>query len=357
MNKALWPAVAVALLVIIAVLLLRNPAEPQRQVPPQVVKQPAPDRKEPGRDGDLIGDAKQMPGKVIDVLGGFLPGAKKPGAKKPGAENDPVKDDPGAGDVPRERTRPQDLVSKAFAMARDAAKAADDAGQAALAISPKEELELGRELREEIAKQLKFAERPEQLERIKKLAAPVLARRTRKVIEYQFNIVEDPALNAFSILGGSIYVHTGLLDRQPSDAELQGVIGHEIGHVDLKHCLRSFTYSVRTGELGGDIVAGLTSAAYQMLRVAYSEDQEFAADEFAFRALVKSGQTKQDSLAFTKFLLKADDEAGQPREQKRSKNVLDTVGREISNHYRTHPPNSERVHRLEALKLDEPPKR
>ena len=366
MKKVLIPSVILLLLGIIVVLVIRNEGEKtraaMREAARDVAKEQIQDVGKTVQDGlktgvgDLIDDAKnhpaEVPGKVLDVLGGFFPGSKD----KPAADDEPAKGDKKKESPPRERLRPQELLTKVFAGAREAAKATDEAAQSLLALDSRDEIELGREVREEFAGHFKFAELPDQLDRIKRLAAPILERRTRKEIDYTFSIVESPELNAFSILGGSIYIHTGLLDRMPSDAELQGVIAHEIGHVDLKHCVRKFTYAARLGEIGGEPAQALALAANRMLSVAYSEDHEFEADEFAFRTQIKAGNTRDDSLAFTKFLLKAEDQAEEPRPPRRSKNVFETVGREVSNHYRTHPPTLERLRRLEQLKVEQPKK-
>ena len=353
MKNWLPPTIIIVLLVAVAVWVIKSEGEKSREAMRQLAKQQEEVARNTVRQGikegvgDLIDEAKNAPGQVLDVLGGFLPKSKSKSD-----EADAPKDGKSPDATPRERTKPTELVSKAFQFVRDAAKAADDAGQEALALDTQEEIELGKDVRKTFSQHFKFAERPTDLERIQRLAAPVLERRNRKQIEYTFAIVDDASMNAFSILGGSIYVHTGLLDRLPSDAELQGVLAHEIGHVDLKHCVRSFTYAVRTGEIGGELADGLTKVAYRSLSVAYSEDHEFEADEFGFRTLVKAGVSREDSLAFTKFLLKAEDEAGVKREGSKPKTVFDSIGREVSNHYRTHPPATERLHRLERLKIE-----
>ncbi len=378
----LWPSLILVALVVVAVLVIQNEGNKTREAMRQMAKEQAEEAKKtvgmglkdgfeeakkvPGQVlegmGGLLGDKPgeaptkpaEVPGKVLDILGGFLPKAKEKAETKSESEKGekPSSEEKPQSSVPRERTRPQDVVGKVFQFGREVIKAADDAGQSTLALDAREENELGKEVRETFAKHFKFADRPDQLARIQRLVAPVLERRNRKEIEYTFSIVDNPEMNAFSVLGGNVYVHTGLLDRTPSDAELQGVLAHEIGHVDLKHCVRNFTYAVRTGELGGEIADGLTKIAYRSLSVAYSEDHEFEADEFAYRTLVKARVSREDSLAFTKFLLKAEDAAGVKRDSSRPKNVFDSIGREVSHHYRTHPPATERLRRLEQMKVD-----
>ena len=57
----------------------------------------------------------------------------------------------------------------------------------------------------------------------------------RKNITYTFKVLNTEEVNALACPGGYIYVFKGLLDYMPSDAELAGVLGHEIGHVVKRH--------------------------------------------------------------------------------------------------------------------------
>ncbi len=389
MKKMLMPGTILVLLIVIAVLVIRSEGEKTREAMRETAREQVKDVQQQMKDGvkegvgDLVDDAKKLPGqilkdaggilgdragkempkpeevpgRVLDVLGGLIPGSKDSSDKPKSGDKTPDGEKPNADkdspETKRPRTKPQDVVAKAFSFARGAVKAADDAGQAMLALDTEEEIEIGREVRDLQAKRLKLVDRPEQLTRIQKLAAPFLEHRSRKEIEYTFSIVDDPEINAFSIIGGYIYFHTGLLDRNPTDAELQGIIGHEVGHVDLKHCVKSFTYAIRTGEIGGAPAEALSAAAYQLVKASFSEEQEFEADDFAYQTMLKTGRSTEDSLAFAKFLLKVADEAGVPRDQKRPRSVLDALGREVVNHYRTHPPALQRLKRLEMQSPEE----
>ncbi len=57
----------------------------------------------------------------------------------------------------------------------------------------------------------------------------------RPNLPWSFKVVDDPAVNAFALPGGFIYVTRGILAYLNSEAELAGVVGHEIGHVTGKH--------------------------------------------------------------------------------------------------------------------------
>jgi predicted Zn-dependent protease len=57
----------------------------------------------------------------------------------------------------------------------------------------------------------------------------------RPDLPWSFRVVDDPIVNAFALPGGFIYVTRGILAHFDSEAELAGVLGHEIGHVTARH--------------------------------------------------------------------------------------------------------------------------
>jgi beta-barrel assembly-enhancing protease len=73
-------------------------------------------------------------------------------------------------------------------------------------------------------------------------------------IRYRVRVVEDPTLNAFAYPHGSLYIHTGLLARLETEAQLATVLGHEMTHVENRHMLR-FQRSARNRQIGFTIAA------------------------------------------------------------------------------------------------------
>src|ERR1051326_8632165 len=57
----------------------------------------------------------------------------------------------------------------------------------------------------------------------------------RPNLPWPYRVVDDPVVNAFALPGGLIYVTRGILGHLNSEAELAGVVGHEIGHVTARH--------------------------------------------------------------------------------------------------------------------------
>jgi predicted Zn-dependent protease len=71
------------------------------------------------------------------------------------------------------------------------------------------------------------------------ISQPLFAATARKDVPYSIKILDAPDVNAFSTLGGFVYVDAGLLDFAQSDDELAGVIGHETGHIERRHALQT----------------------------------------------------------------------------------------------------------------------
>jgi predicted Zn-dependent protease len=68
----------------------------------------------------------------------------------------------------------------------------------------------------------------------------------RPDLKYYFYIVDSPALNAFALPGGHIYVNRGLIERTSEVSELAGILAHEIGHVAARHGAENLQRQMRT---------------------------------------------------------------------------------------------------------------
>src|SRR5947199_106687 len=116
----------------------------------------------------------------------------------------------------------------------------------------------------------------------------------RPNLAWTFRVGDDPVVNAFALPGGFIYVTRGIFAHLNSEAELAGVVGHEIGHVTARHSVSQLSKQ-QLAQLGlavGTIAspefeqfAGLASQALGVLFLKYSRDAESQADELGLRYL------------------------------------------------------------------------
>ena len=108
---------------------------------------------------------------------------------------------------------------------------------------------------------------------------------------YQFKCVNDASINAFALPGGFLYINRGTIEAADNEAELAGVIGHEIGHVALRHgtnqasksYLAQAPLAILGAFMGNNSVAAIlaqigTSFAANSILLKYSRDDERQSD-------------------------------------------------------------------------------
>lgn len=111
--------------------------------------------------------------------------------------------------------------------------------QAAGGIEEPEEIEIGRDMAARLLGAAPLAA-DEHLQRYVNQVGRWLAAQTeRPELPWRFGVLEAPQLNAFATPGGHIFVTRGLVSRMTSEAELAGVLAHEIAHVLRKHHLQA----------------------------------------------------------------------------------------------------------------------
>ncbi|PJZ69997.1 peptidase M48 [Leptospira perolatii] len=108
----------------------------------------------------------------------------------------------------------------------------------------------------------------------------------KKGFSYRAFILEDPHPNAFAMPGGIIFVTTGLLNLLQSEAELAAVIGHEIGHIELSHCMDGVRFELLTRKIGSATLGEIADIAVGLLlRPSFSKNQEAESDEYGYQIL------------------------------------------------------------------------
>lgn len=119
----------------------------------------------------------------------------------------------------------------------------------------------------------------------------------RNEFAYEFNIVEDPSPNAFALPGGKIFLHTGMLQIIDSEAELGGILAHEIAHSVLSHgyqkiaskALTDTGTSILSGIIGSQIADTALQIGNVLVSQEFSRDKETEADILGLRVLDAAG--------------------------------------------------------------------
>ena len=117
-------------------------------------------------------------------------------------------------------------------------------------------------------------------------------------LDWHFRLLNSPVVNAFALPGGYIYVTRGILAAVESEAQLAGIIGHEIGHVTARHTAQRVTQSTLAQlglGIGTILIPGAArygqeaSTGLALLLLKYGRDDETQADDLGIRYAVKAG--------------------------------------------------------------------
>lgn len=144
---------------------------------------------------------------------------------------------------------------------------------------------------------------------IKGLTQPLLEAIPETRYDYDFHIVSDPIPNAFALPGGTVVIHSGLIEMATSSEEVLGVIAHEIAHVQKRHGIKQMVNSlglfVIVEALVGDytgVFAVLLNNGSLLLTKKYSRNDENEADNTGVNYLVKAGINPEGLISFFKKL-------------------------------------------------------
>jgi predicted Zn-dependent protease len=181
----------------------------------------------------------------------------------------------------------------------------------------------------------------ERLERYVNRVGRWLASQTeRPDLPWQFGVVDAPQLNAFAVPGGTIFVTRGLVQRTRTEAELAGVLAHEIAHVLRKHHLKAIQKGAQT-ELAGEAL----SHALKNSRPEAREKLIGLGNELYTRGLDKSDEFEADRLGVVIAARAGYDSYGLPSvlQTLQAMNAQDSA---LALMFKTHPAPAERLSAL-----------
>ncbi len=212
-------------------------------------------------------------------------------------------------------------------------------------MSEAQELALGRKLNGQVLEQYgRYGD--EALQAYVQAVGERLARNSdRPRLVYRFTVVDSAIVNAFALPGGYIYITRGLMAYLNSEAQLAGVLGHELGHVNARHSVRQYSQHALIGLLGavaasaagvpggGDLIQVLGT----VIERGYGRRMELEADRLGARYLARSGYPPGAMIEVIE-VLKAQEEF--------EKRLAREEGREPHSYhglFATHPDNDKRL--------------
>ena len=140
----------------------------------------------------------------------------------------------------------------------------------------------------QIKKQVPLLQDEAVTEYVNRIGQKIAAASGREEFDYRFHVVMDDTLNAFALPGGKIFVNAGAIMKTDSEAELAGLLAHEVSHSALSHGFQLVT----KGNLTANIVSYIPyvgNTASSLIVLNYSRDMEKQADVFGTRILVNAG--------------------------------------------------------------------
>ncbi len=172
-------------------------------------------------------------------------------------------------------------------------------GKEQLSLIPQsQEVQMGREAAKEVDQTLGLYQDTVWQNYIQRLGMKLAAVSERPDLPWSFKIVDDPTVNAFALPGGFIYVTRGMLYYAENEAELAGVVGHEIGHVTARHSVNQLSKQqlAQLGLMAGTMIepdiqkySNLINTGLGLLFLKFSRDDEKQADDLGLRYMAKVG--------------------------------------------------------------------
>lgn len=171
--------------------------------------------------------------------------------------------------------------------------------------------------------------------------------------KFHFHLLADPStINAFALPGGQVFITLGLYNKLQTEAQLAGVLSHEMGHVIERHSAQQmaksnlgqiFVTAVATGTSSDDSSAMysnpaiIASVVNQMIQLRYGRKDESQSDLWGVQLMRQAGFTPKAMIEVLQILKAASGPSGQP---------------EI---FLTHPDPDNRIKQIEAYLVEHPP--
>ncbi|MCL6481528.1 MAG: M48 family metalloprotease [Firmicutes bacterium] len=244
--------------------------------------------------------------------------------------------------------------------------------------SEEQDIQLGRQVAQDAERQLPMLNHDRVNGYLQQLGSRLAARAPFYPYPYTFKAVNDRSINAFALPGGPIYVHRGVIEAADNEAQLAGVLAHEIAHVALRHgtnqATKAYAWQLGLGLFGGVVGSDSIGAVLAQLGAGfaansvllkYSRDAERQADVLGTQILYDVGY---DPRAMVQFFEKIEAErkgsgppeffSSHPKPENRAERVSEEIEKlgGLPRNYRRDSSEFQEVKRV-VLSVPPPPKR
>jgi len=209
-------------------------------------------------------------------------------------------------------------------------------------VSESQEREMGRTVHKDLQNQYGVYEDEKLQEYVESAGRKLEPHVHRPHLDYHFTVLDAPVPNAFAAPGGYVYVTRGLLALMNSEAELAGVLGHELGHISARHSAVRLSYGTIAGVLlgaasavAGDYETALGAAGLgtQLVFLRYSRQDEYEADELGVQYARAAGYSPEEMIQFFRTLQRMSPDDGM----------------RMPAFLSTHPLSEDRIHRIQNM--------
>ena len=212
-------------------------------------------------------------------------------------------------------------------------------------MSEAQEINLGKQAHQQIMKQYRPYNDPALQSYVEGLVDEIGKKSHRSNLVYHVTVLDSPQINAFALPGGYLYITRGIMAYMNSEAELAGVLGHELGHITARHGVRQQSAGTIAGILGAGV--GILTGSGQAAQAAnmgstalirgYGRSHELEADRLGAEYIANIGYDPQEMLKVVEILKDQEDF---------DKQLAKEEGREPRAYhgtFSTHPANDKRL--------------
>jgi predicted Zn-dependent protease len=231
-------------------------------------------------------------------------------------------------------------------------------------LSDTQERTIGNRIMREVRNDPAFLDDPEVTDYLTSMGQRLLSVADNPPQDITFFMVKDDSINAFAMVGGHVFVHTGLFLLTQDESELAGVMAHELSHILQKHQARMIRDAARgqwtslaalavallaarsnsnqSGQVAEAALAGATAFSIQN-QIDYTREHEREADRVGFSLLEKAGYDPRGMATFFERMQRAN------RVNEQQKGA-------VPSYLRTHPMTTERIAEMQDRLEKMPPR-
>lgn len=195
-----------------------------------------------------------------------------------------------------------------------------------LYLDTQQEIQLGQQAAAEVTQQVPAVDSPQLQSYVSGVGQKLAGLSERPDLPWEFTVLNSDTINAFALPGGKVFIYRGLLDAMSNEAQLAGVLAHEVGHVTARHHNDRMVQQLGVQLVGTGLqVAGTVTdeQAFQYAGLAtqvggglavmkWGRDDEHQSDELGLRYMVEAGYNPRGMVQLMQVLRDASGGGGGP---------------------------------------------